>query len=253
MTRPNHGPSRFGSGRHWTFRRESSACLNILKSLFYYLSNGTHIDILGAKDIITSMRPRTVLKKLAPLLEAPSFTAKEAARVGIGAAALARYAKSGDLERLSRGVYRSPTARTIDNFRWEDLFAATRSVKGGVVCLISALAIYNLTEAIPRQHWIAVDHSTRHRANNSVRVVRMRNIKLGRTEIDLGGFKLPIFDRERTIVDAFRTLDRETAIKALKFALAAKKREKRIDMEKLWRYAKKLRVQIEPYVLAVTI
>ncbi len=121
-----------------------------------------------------------------------------------------------------------------------------------MVCLTSALAIYDLTKAIPRQHWIAVDHSTRHRANTSVRVVRMRNIKLGRTEIDLGGFKLPIFDRERTIVDAFRTLDRETAIKALKFALGAKKREERIDLKKLWKYAKELRVQIEPYVLAVT-
>jgi predicted transcriptional regulator of viral defense system len=194
----------------------------------------------------------TVYTLKASRSEAPSFTAKEAARLGVGAAALARYAKKGDLERLSRGIYRSPSAPTIDNFRWEDLFAATRSVKGGVVCLISALAIYDLTEAIPRQHWIAVDHSTRHRANNSVRVVRMRNIKLGRTEIDLGGFTLPIFDRERTIVDAFRALDRETAIKALEFALATKKLDERINMEKLWRYAKELRVQIEPYVLAVT-
>lgn len=224
----------------------------ILKSLNYNIINGTHIDTLGANATITLMRPRTVLRKLAPLLEAPSFTAKEAARVGIGPAALGRYVKTGDLERLSRGVYRSTNAPTIDNFRWEDLFAATRSVKGGVVCLTSALAIYDLTEAIPRQHWIAVDHSTRHRANTSVRVVRMRNIKLGRTEIDLGGFKLPIFDRERTIVDAFRALDRETAIKALKMALQIKKREDRLNFEKLRRYSKALRVPIEPYILAVT-
>ena len=221
-----------------------------LKSLYFNIIKGTHADIPGANDIIIKMRPRTVLKKLAPLLQTPSFTAKEAARVGIGGAALARYAKIGELERLSRGVYRSPNAPTIGNFRWEDLFTATRSVKGGVVCLISALAIYDLTDAIPRQHWIAVHHSTRHRANHSVRVVRMRNMKLGRTEVDLGGFKLPIFDRERTIVDAFRTLDRETAIKALKVALATKKREERVDMEKLWMYAKKLRFPIEPYVLA---
>ena len=78
---------------------------NHLKLLTYNITNGTHVDILGANDIITTMRPRTVLNKLAPLLKAPSFTAKEAAHVGIGVAALARYTKSGDLERLSRGVY----------------------------------------------------------------------------------------------------------------------------------------------------
>jgi hypothetical protein len=34
---------------------------------------------------------------------------------------------------------------------------------------------------------------------------------------------LPIFDRERTIVDAFRYLGRETALKALKKALTRRR------------------------------
>ena len=45
-------------------------------------------------------------------------------------------------------------------------------------------------------------------------------MQLGRTEVELEGSKIPIFDRERTIVDAFRLLSRETAIKALKAAIA---------------------------------
>jgi predicted transcriptional regulator of viral defense system len=68
------------------------------------------------------------------------------------------------------------------------------------------LAVYGLTEEIPRLHWIAVDHSTRHRADSSVKVVRMQNLMLGQTTIELGNVQLPIFDRERTIVDAFRAL-----------------------------------------------
>ncbi len=118
-----------------------------------------------------------------------------------------------------------------------------------MICLTSALAIYGLTEEMPRRHWIAVEHTTRHRADPSVKVVRMRNLKLGRTEINISGVTLPIFDRERTIVDAFRSLSRETAIKALKAALATKKREEFINMEKLRQYAKKLRFPIEPYLM----
>ncbi len=43
---------------------------------------------------------------------------------------------------------------------------------------------------------------------------------------------LPIYDRERTVIDAFRYLGRETALKALKMALTKKGAEK-IDIEKL--------------------
>ncbi len=55
-----------------------------------------------------------------------------------------------------------------------------------------------------------------------------------------------IFDRERTIVDAFRYLGRETTLKALKIALTKRGSEK-VDIEKIRQYAKKLRIKIEPY------
>jgi predicted transcriptional regulator of viral defense system len=200
------------------------------------------------------MRPKTLLKQLGVLLNQPTFTAKEAARIGVPAAALAHYAKRGDIERIARGVYRAPNAPTTTDFRWEDLFNAVRSVRDGVVCLISALAIYDITEVLPKQHWIAVRNTTRHRAGSQINVVRMRNMTLGRTEITIGGMKLPIFDRERTIVDAFRLLDRETAVKALKAGLEAPKKADRIDTKKLMDYAKALRVpEMYDTLMAVTI
>lgn len=225
---------------------------NYLKYMDFICINGTRIDLLGANATITPMRPKAALQQLKPLLKAPSFKASEAALLGVHPSSLAHYVKRGDLERLGRGIYRSSNAPTIKDFRWEDLFIVIRSVKGGVICLTTALSIYGLTEEMPRRHWIAVAHSTRHRADPSVKVVRMRDIKLGRTEITLGGMKFPIFDRERTIIDAFRSLSRETAIKALKFALATKKREEFIDLEKLRQYSKKLRFPIEPYILTAT-
>jgi len=79
----------------------------------------------------------------------------------------------------------------------------------------------------------------------------MRNLSLGKTKIEVGGLSLPIFDRERTIVDSFRYLSIEIALKALKVALTKRGPEK-INLEKIRNYAKVLRVDIQPYILAVT-
>jgi hypothetical protein len=84
-----------------------------------------------------------------------------------------------------------------------------------------------------------------------VKILRYRNISLGKIEITLEGVKIPIFDRERTIIDSFRLLSRETAIKALKAAIAKGGRN-RVDLVKLQEYAKKLRFNIAPYLMSVT-
>lgn len=103
-----------------------------------------------------------------------------------------------------------------DDFRYEDLVMTLRKIQGGVIRLISALTLYEITEELPRKHWIAIRNSTRHRATPDTRIVRMRNLTLGITEINIGGAQCRIFDRERTIVDSFRYLSIETALKALK-------------------------------------
>ncbi len=197
------------------------------------------------------MRPKTILKQLNPLLRAPSFTSREAADYGVNTSVLGHYVEHGDLERLSRGVYRFADAPAFKDFRFEDLASAVQTVKDGVICLTSALALYDLTEEIPRQHWIAIRNTTRHRAPSSTKVVRMRNLSLGKTKIEVGGLSLPIFDRERTIVDSFRYLSIEIALKALKVALTKRGPEK-VNLEKIRKYAKALRVDIQPYILAVT-
>lgn len=197
------------------------------------------------------MRPKTVLLKLKPLLKAPSFTSQEAASLGVSSAELSHYVKTGDIIRLSLGIYRSTHAPQFDDFRWEDLILAITRVKQGVICLVSALSLYDLTEEIPRQHWIAIPNNTLHRGNSAVKIIRMRNIKLGKSFIKLNNQKLPIFDRERTIIDSFRYLGIETALKALRNALTKKGKEK-IELEKIRKYAKILHVNIEPYLLALT-
>lgn len=197
------------------------------------------------------MRPQTAIRKLGRLLRAHKFTSKEAKRSGVTAATLAYYAKHGELERIGHGIYRGIHAPKTKDFRWEDLIDAVQRAKGGVICLISALALYDLTEEIPRQHWIAIRNETIHRTSRATRVVRMRNLTLGQTTLKIGKITVPIFDRERTIVDSFRFLPKEVAIKALKRGIA-KRGDQKISAEKLLKYAKALRVKIETYLLAVT-
>ncbi len=198
------------------------------------------------------MKKLTSLSIIRPLLDQPSFTVDEVKRFGISAAHLAYYIKKGMIKRLGRGIYQSTNYQgSFENFRWEDLIEAVNSVHNGVICLISALAIYDITDEIPREHWIAVPHTTSIDRGGKVRIVRFRNMELGKTEVNLGGIQIPIFDRERTIIDSFRLLSRETAIKALKMALSQKGIE-RLDLKKLQSYAKKLRFNITPYLITAT-
>lgn len=197
------------------------------------------------------MRYALALITLAPLLEKPYFNSKEARDIGVHPAVLSYYVNTGLLKRIRRGVYQRADYENPSAFRWEDLVEAAYSVRGGVVCLISALAIYDLTEEIPRQHWVAIRHGTSVQISPGLKVVRYRDMQLGRTEVELEGTKIPIFDRERTIVDAFRLLSRETAIKALKAAVV-KGGKNRIDLVKLQEYAKRLRFNISPYLMSIT-
>lgn len=198
------------------------------------------------------MKKSGKIREILQLLTRPSFTAAEAKELGVSPACLAYYAAKGRIKRLGRGIYQgSDYVVSPENFQWEDLINAVNSVPGGVICLISALAIYGLTEEIPRQHWIAVSHSTSIDRGASVRIVRFRNMDLGKTTVLLADVQMAIFDIERTIIDSFRLLSRETAIKALKMALSTRGKS-RLDLRKLQSYAKKLRFNIAPYLLTAT-
>ncbi|PIK14385.1 type IV toxin-antitoxin system AbiEi family antitoxin domain-containing protein [Halobacteriovorax sp. JY17] len=197
------------------------------------------------------MNNNTQFQKLKPLLKKTVFRASEARELGISPSLINYYIKKGMIERVDRGVYRSSNQDLDVDFRYEDLVLVSKSIPDGVICLISALTLYELTDEIPRAHWIAVSHSSRAPRRSGARIVRMRNIDLGKTELTLGSEKVQIFDVERTILDSFRYLGVEIGVKALKAALARSGKDK-LDLKKLQKYAKELRVKIAPYIMAVT-
>lgn len=197
------------------------------------------------------MKPMTHLALLGPLKNKTVFTAQEARRLGVRPSLLAYYVKKGFLKRLQRGIYRNPASKAEPDFRWEDLIVTILTIPKGVVCLLSALAIYELTDEIPREQWIAVPNSMTAPRRKNIRSIRMRNMTIGKTTIKLGDVEIPIFDKERTVVDAFRYLGKETAIRALKALFSSGKKHKP-EIKKLKAYAGKLRVPIDPYLLMVT-
>ena len=190
-------------------------------------------------------------KKLKKLLKKPLFHTSEARALGIHPGLLNYYIKQGLIEKIGRGVYRNPSIDPDVDFKWEDLFIAIKSIPNGVVCLISALDIYDMTEEIPRAHWIAIPHATTAPKRSNVQFIRTRDIDLGRTEIKIGSEKIPIFNPERTIVDSFRYLSIEVAIKALKAGIEGRSGSK-LNLIKLQTYAQKRKVNITPYVLMAT-
>lgn len=185
------------------------------------------------------------------LVKRAVFTADEAHQAGIPSRMLAHFCNKGLIVRISRGVYKGGTSHIDIDFRWEDLALVAMSIPNGVICLISALCYYGLTDQIMRRFWIAVPHVSKSPKRNKTRIIRMRNIELGQTEIIMGPNHLRIFDRERTVVDSFRYLSHEIALKALKEYLKQREPSKP-NLDKLLKYAKALRVNIHPYIMALT-
>jgi predicted transcriptional regulator of viral defense system len=192
------------------------------------------------------------LSKIKQLLRKPSFTASEARALGVSSSQLSYYVRTGAIARLSHGVYRGTgSERKEVPFEWEDLVATAASIPNGKVCLISALAIYELTEEIPRQYWIAIPHNQFAPKRPRTKIIRMRDMKTGNFRLKLGKVSIKIFDKERTVVDAFRFLAAETAIKALKLYLSGKYGKP--DLVKLRKYSLKLKAPIGKYVEAFTL
>ncbi|MGE5196820.1 MAG: type IV toxin-antitoxin system AbiEi family antitoxin domain-containing protein, partial [Anaerolineae bacterium] len=153
-------------------------------------------------------------------------------------------------ERIYPGAYRFSEYEPEVEFQWENLGLIASGIPECVICLISALVFYGLTDQVMREIWLAVPHQSHPPKRPNTKIVRMRNTDLGKTTIALGEYHVQIFDRERCIVDAFRYLSKEIAIKALQRYFQGK--DAKPDPKKLGVYAKKLRVNITPYILSCT-
>jgi predicted transcriptional regulator of viral defense system len=176
-----------------------------------------------------------------------------AIQAGIHRTTLYAMRDAGLVEQLSRGLYRLADAPPLAN---PDLVTVARRVPRGVVCLISALALHDLTTQIPHELYLAIprDSEPPRMDYPPIRVFRFANqaFAAGVETRDMDGAKVRVYGREKTLADCFKYRNKiglDTAVEALK----RYKQQGRINADALLRYAQICRVAnvMRPYLEAV--
>lgn len=129
--------------------------------------------------------------------------------------------------RLARGIYQLPDA-AVD--AQQSLAEAARLVPKGVICLVSALAFYGLTDQMPPKVWIAIGRKDwRPRLTYPpIRIARFSDELLRRSveRKKIAGTVVPVFGVAKTVADLFRyrrTVGDAVAIEGLRQALRQRK------------------------------
>jgi predicted transcriptional regulator of viral defense system len=166
--------------------------------------------------------------KLRSLLDARSMMrAQDLREAGISAQTIARAVESGEIERISRGVYQKQGAEIEEN---QILAEAVMRVPKGVIALVSALAFHELTDQMPRRVWMAIGASewTPVQSYPPLRMVRFTEpyLRQGIEHHTIAGVQVPIYSIPKTLADLFRNpklVDRSVAVEGLRAALQQRK------------------------------
>jgi hypothetical protein len=118
---------------------------------------------------------------------------------------LYRAAREGRLERIARGIYLPADAPAAD---WDCIEAATRR-PDATICLASALAHHDLTDAIPAALDVAIPRGSRRPVSAGAiawHQFDQATFGIGREDIPIPGADqtIGIYSPERCIADAFR-------------------------------------------------
>ena len=196
----------------------------------------------------TIKRAESVFKRKGGLLRM-----SDAVRAGVHRDTLRVMVERGDLEKLSRGLYRLIDSPVPTH---PDLEAVAVKVPHGVICLISALAYHELTTQIPHEVYLAIDRNSEPPRIDfpPVRTFRFSGAAFteGVERHKVDSVTLRVYSREKTIADCFKFRNKiglDTCVEALR-----RYRESRgFKPDLLLRYAAVCRVKqvMRPYIEAV--
>jgi len=177
----------------------------------------------------------------------------QALKAGIHPGTLYGMRDSGALEMISRGVFRLADNPPLDN---PDLVTVATRVPSGVICLISALAFYELTTQIPHEVHVALSRGSEEPrlAYPPIKTYRFTGeaFTAGVDIHDLDGVRVRIYNPEKTLADCFKFRNKiglDTVIEAIRFY-----HERRsIKVDDLIHYATVCRVNriMRPYLEAI--
>lgn len=166
---------------------------------------------------------------------------------------LTRLYQRGLVRRIDRGLYeyidRQPTEKAT-------IVEVCKKIPNGIVCLLSALQIHDITTQQPREVWIALEHSARRPKTGRlpVRIVHMTGNALeeGISVARFENVQVRVYNPAKTVADCFKFRNKIGLDVALE-ALREVRRKKLVTSEELWHYAKICRVSkiMRPYLESI--
>ena len=163
---------------------------------------------------------------------------------------LTRLIRSGQLEKIARGLYCVPNKPVTEN---SNLVTIAIKIPQAIFCLLTALQIHEITTQLPRQIWIAMPRGS-HLPKLDYPPIKMiqcsANIySIGVEIIEYEKQTIRVYSPAKTVVDCFKyrnTVGLDVAIEALREVRAQKK----ATADELWHFAKIGRVTnvIRPYL-----
>jgi len=175
---------------------------------------------------------------------------KDISCAGINRRHLRDLINEGVIEKIKQGLYRWKDAKFDVQ---EELINVSKIIQHGVICLVSALAYYELTTYTPGEYTIAV------RRNYNIKLPDYPPIKLyyfsdkyyidGVEKIDINGNIIKIYNIEKTICDCLRygsKISKDIIVESIKEYV--KRKDKNIS--KLMNYAAKAKVKdvVQKYI-----
>ena len=177
----------------------------------------------------------------------------EAVRFGIHPSTLYAMRDSGALEQLGRGLYRLADLPPLGN---PDLVAVALRVPDGVICLLSALAVHEITTQIPHEVHVALKRGAEPPRLDypPLRVFWFtgKAFTEGIESHELDGVDVRVYGAAKTVADCFKyrnKLGLDVALEALKLYL----RDKRGQPGEHLGHARVCRVEkvMRPYIEAL--
>lgn len=167
----------------------------------------------------------------------------EAVKLGIHRRELYALRDRGNLEVVSRGLYRLVDMPVPS---LPDFIPVAKKIPHGVICLISALAFHEITTQIPHFVYVALP-SKAHKPAISHPPMRyfwynQKLLNTGAEKHSIDGCSVKIFNVEKTLVDCVKFRNKigmDIVLEALKMYWQNGK----TDLDKLFEYAKLFRVE----------
>ena len=182
------------------------------------------------------------------------FRPRDVEPLGISYRELQDSVVNGTVEKLGSGVYR---LSAIDLTELETVAMVAAAVPHAIICLLTALQVFDIGTQAPHEVWIAIDRKGRKpiRVPTQVRIVRFSGAMLtyGVVKRPMMGVPVLITSPARTVVDCFRYRNKvgiDVAMEALRDAV----RSGKATVSEIYRAADvcRIRTVISPYLEALS-